>query len=172
MATRSKNTEADIEIKNNEVMDENIIDIEFKETQKKRFRLDRDNNRIIELNTSDLTIIKRLEDAYPRLMDFVGEAQNDISSKETDEDMANAALAQLPIIDAKMRELIDYIFDSKISDKVAPDGSMYDLFNGKFRFEYVIEKLLDLYDTNFTKEYDALKHNLSKHTSKYTKKRK
>ena len=172
MAIGSKNTETDIEIKNTEVTNDDIIDIEFKELQKKKFRLDRDNNRIIELNTSDLTIIKRLEDAYPRLMEFVTEAQSDISSQETDEDIANAALTQLPIIDGKMRELIDYIFDSKISDKAAPDGSMYDLFNGKFRFEYVIEKLLDLYDTNFTNEYDALRKNISKHTSKYTKKRK
>lgn len=168
MAIRSKSTE----IKNNEVMDENIIDIEFKELQKKRFRLDRDNNRIIELNTSDLTIVKRLEEAYPKLMDFVTDAQKEINLEETEEGMTNAALAQLPIIDAKMRQLIDYIFDSKISDKAAPDGSMYDLFNGKFRFEYIIERLLNLYDTNFNNEYEALRKSVSKHTSKYTKKRK
>ena len=105
-------------------------------------------------------------------MEFVGEAQTEISSEETDEDKANAALTQLPVIDKKMRDLIDYIFDSKIADKAAPDGSMYDLFNGKFRFEYVIERLLDLYDTNFTKEYEMFMQNISKHTSKYTKKRK
>ena len=169
---RSKNIDTDIELKNNEAVNEDVIDIEFKELQKKRFRLDRDNNRVIELNTSDLTIVKRLEEAYPKLMEFVGDAQKDIKAQETEEGAANAALNQLPIIDAKMRELIDYIFDSKISDKAAPDGSMYDLFNGKFRFEYVIDKLLGLYDTNFTKEYEALRNNVSKHTSKYTKKRK
>ena len=133
----------------------------------------KDNSRIIELNTSDLTIVKRLEDAYPKLMDFVGNAQTEIKKKGTDDKSASdIALEQLPIIDKKMRELIDWVFDSEVSDKAAPDGSMYDLFNGKFRFEYVIEKLLDLYDTNFNKEYEALKKNVSKHTGKYTKKRK
>jgi len=161
------------EVKNNVPIDESdIIDIEIKETRKKRFRLDRDNNRVIELNTSDLTILKRLEEVYPKLLSFVNEAQDEIKSGETDEETQNKAIDQLFVIDSKMRELINYVFDSDVADKTAPDGSMYDLFNGKFRFEYVIEKLLDLYDENFTKEYDALKKNIAKHTSKYTKKRK
>ncbi len=161
------------EVTNNGPINESdIIDIELKEIRKKRFRLDRDNNRIIELNTSDFTIIKRLEESYPKLMSFVSEAQKEVGKAESEEEVTKTAMEQLTIIDVKMRELIDYIFDSEVASKAAPEGSMYDLFNGKFRFEYVIEKLLDLYDENFTKEYNALKKNISKHTSKYTKKRK
>lgn len=162
----------DTEVKNTPVDESDIIDIELKETRKKRFRLDRDNNRIIELNTSDLTLFKRLEEVYPRLLKFVNEAQEAIDSGETEEETTDKAIEQLSIIDGKMRELIDYVFNSDVSSKVAPEGSMYDLFNGKFRFEYVIEKLLDLYDKNFNQEYEALKKNVSKHTGKYTKKRK
>lgn len=152
----------------------NIIDIDLKEIAKKKFRLDRDNSRIIELNTSDLTIIKRLEEVYPKLLKFVTEAQDAVTEAEKDEgkDTTGVVIDQLMIIDEKMRDLIDYVFDSKVSAKAAPDGSMYDLFNGKFRFEYVIERLINLYDTNFNKEYEALKKNVSKHTGKYTKKRK
>ena len=154
-----------------QIPEEDIIDVELKEIQKKKFRLDRDNNRIIELNTSDLTIMSRLDEVYPRLMDFVGEAQAEINGTEDDEQKNTKVYEQLLVIDKKMRELINFVFDSDVSDKAAPEGTMYDLFNGKFRFEYVIERLLDLYDTNFTNEYALLKKNVSKHTSKYTKKK-
>ena len=50
------------------------------------------------------------------------------------------------------------------------DGSMYDLFNGKFRFEHIIEKLSDLYGNNMKDEFKAVNARVKKHTAKYTKK--
>lgn len=166
MATRSKNTEADIEIKNKTVVDENIVDIEFTELQKKRFRLDRDNNRIIELNTSDISTIKRLEEIYPKMLKMVDEAHTKIA--EDTEDVLEA----LDRVDKEMRRLIDYAFNSEVADKACPEGTLYDPFNGKFRFEYIMDKLIDLYDSNLRNEYLLMQKRVDKHTSKYTKKRK
>lgn len=166
MATRSKNTEADIEIKNNEVINEDVIDIEFKELQKKRFRLDRDDNRVIELNTSDISTIKRLEEIYPKMLEMVDEAHTKIADDTED------VLEALDRVDKEMRKLIDYAFNSEVADKTCPEGTLYDPFNGKFRFEYIMDKLIGLYDSNLKNEYVLMQKRIDRHTGKYTKKRK
>ena len=165
MASGSKITETDIEIKNNEVADD-IVDIEFKELRKKRFRLDRDNNRVIELDTSDMSTIRRLEEIYPKMLTMVDEAHTKIA--EDGEDVSQT----LDHIDKEMRDMIDYAFNSKVADKACPDGTLYDPFNGKFRFEYIFEKLIGLYDSNLKNEYNLMRQRVNKHTAKYTKKRK
>ena len=164
--TRSKITETDIEIKNKELMNEDVVDIEFKELQKKRFRLDRDNNRVIELNTSDISVISRLEQIYPKMLKFVEEAQSSVNED------ADKALDAMMDINGKMKELLDWAFDSKVADKACPEGTLFDPINGKFRFEYIMERLIGLYDTNFNNEFELLQKRMNKHTAKYTKKRK
>lgn len=143
-----------------------IMDLDFKELQKKRFRLDRDNNRIIELNTSDISVVKRLEEIYPKMLAFVEEAQAAIT------DDPDSTLDQLMKINEDMKNLLDYAFDSKIADKACPNGTLYDPINGKFRFEYIMEKLIGLYDTNFNNEFELMKKRINNHTSKYTGKKK
>ena len=171
MATRSKNTDTDIEIKDKkeeELMNKDVVDIEFKEIQKKRFRLDRDNNRVIELNTSDITVLGRLEEIYPKMLKFVEEAQKKMGDDPNNDNVMEA----FAYINQSMKDLLNYAFDSDIADKACPDGSLFDPINGKFRFEYIMEKLVGLYDTNFTKEFELMQKRVDKHTSKYTKKRK
>lgn len=148
--------------------DNDIIDIEFKELQKKRFRLDRDNSRVIELNISDISTINRLEEIYPKMLKLVDDAHNKIVENKEDPNV----LQEVMRIDKEMRNLIDYAFASEVADKACPDGTLYDPFNGKFRFEYIMDKLIGLYDANLKKEYTLMKKRVDKHTSKYTKKRK
>lgn len=140
-----------------------IIDVDLSEIQKKKFRLDRDNNRVIELNTSDITVIGRLEEIYPKMLKLVEDAQVEGTSESEE------ILSTLMNVDAKMRELLDYAFDSKVAEKTCPSGSLFDPINGKFRFEYIIEKLVNLYDENFKNEFSLMQNRLNKHTSKYTK---
>lgn len=142
----------------------NVIDIDLSVTKKKQFRIDGDDSRIIELNTSDMTIIERLNEVYPKL--------ESLSAKtaELSGDDVEGGIKTLKDIDKEMRELLDYIFDSQISTACAPDGSMYDLFNGEFRFEHIITVLLNLYEENITKEFNSMEKRINKHTAKYTKK--
>lgn len=150
---------------NNPELD-NVIDIELGELQKKKFRLDRDNNRVIELNTSDISVVKRLEEVYPKMLDMVDKAHTDIANNP------EGTIDTVLDINKEMKKLLNYAFDSDVADKACPNGTLYDPINGKFRFEYIMERLIALYDENFRNEFNLMKKRVGKHTSKYTKKRK
>lgn len=150
-----------------------IIDIDLSMTEKKKFRINGDDNRILLLDTSDLTMLTRLESVYSDLNNMMDDVSSKIESVNTeadDESKIKSAIEALKVIDDKMRGLIDYIFDSNVSDICAPSGTMYDMFNGTFRWEHIIDNLTKLYEANLNKEYKLMKSRMSKHTSKYTKK--
>lgn len=157
----------------NTPVDDDIIDIDLSATRKKRFRIDGDPNRVIELNTSDFSVISRLRDKYPELLELAnngsGDAKLDFSDDADDAEKLTVTGNFIDAIDQRMREGIDYIFASPVSAVCASDGTMYDLFNGKFRFEYIIEKLGALYNENVSREYKKMSKRLKKHTGKYTR---
>lgn len=147
-----------------------IVDIDLKVTQKKRFRLDGDNNRILELDTSDLSILNRLEPAYKKLLKLAKEASSkmDFSDDASVEEVLEKAAPLLSDTDKKMRAIIDELFDANVSEVCAPSGSMYDPFNGQFRFEHIIDVLTNLYTANLNNEFQKMSDRISKHTKKYT----
>lgn len=145
----------------------NVIDLDLSVLRKQRIRIDGDDNRIVELNLSDMGIMERLKTSYDKL--------NELSVKyhieeEVDEDNTDKVIEKLQEIDKDMRDLINYIFDSDISDIVAPSGTMADPINGKFRYEHIIEKFISLYDTSFESEFKKMSKGVQKHTNKYTRK--
>lgn len=148
-----------------------IGNIDLSSTRKKRFTIDGDPNRILELNTSDLTIVNRLEEVYPHLLDLSRKAMSQLPDDldVTTQDGLRTLSEALADIDAEMRGNLDYIFDSNVSQVCAPSGSMYDPFDGKFRFEHIIEKLSNEYENNMKKEYRRISAKVQKHTSKYVK---
>jgi hypothetical protein len=153
--------------------DENeIIDLDLSVTRKKRFRINGDNNCILELNTSDLNVITRLEEKYGQLKSLENEVL-DLQTTETDEseDILETVATKLKSIDTQMRECVDYIFDADVSEKCAGNGSMYDPFNGKYRCEHIIDSILALYENNLKSEADKLKKRVETRTAKYTKKK-
>ena len=72
-------------------------------------------------------------------------------------------------IDMEMRQLVDEIFDSNVSEVCAPSGSMFDPFNGTFRYEHIIDVLSKLYKNNLNSEFKKMSARIRKKTSKYTK---
>ena len=48
---------------------------------------------------------------------------------------------------------------------------MYDPVGGEFRFEHIIEVLLNLYANNLTSEFSKMQERVKKHTAKYANKR-
>ena len=147
-------------------IDNNVIDIDLSVTRKKRFRIDNDDSRILELNTSDMTILNRLDEAERRLKELADYANFEVSNGEE----AKNAVEELLNTDKKMRDIIDYLFDSPVSDVCAPNGSMYDPFNGKYRFEHIMEVLFTQYEKNINEEIKKMRKHMQKHTDKYTKK--
>lgn len=151
-----------------------IQDIDLSETRRKRFRIDGDNDRILELNTSDMGIIKRLNDLLPKLKSLQTDAAKELvfGDEMSDEDGMRVASDVLTRIDSDMRDIVDEIFDSNVSEVCAPEGSMYDPFNGKFRYEHIIETLVKLYEDNIKKETQKVAERVNKHTDKYTRRKK
>jgi hypothetical protein len=148
-----------------------IQDIDLGFVEKKKFRIAGDYNRMLELNVSDMNIYSRFTQAYPKLQEFAKEASEKLDRIDTESDDSLSKIAEfLDEIDAKMREQIDFIFDTNASEVCAPSGNMFDPINGEFRYEHIIGTLAKLYTTGFESEIDKFKKRTSKHTSKYTKK--
>lgn len=151
-----------------------ITDVEIKAVKKQKFRFNGDNNKILELNTSDLSIVTRLNSAYERLtklMEEVGETLSTLPEEEdtTDESLNNIG-DMLKKLDTKMREEVDFIFDAPVSAVLCADGSMYDPIDGMFRYEHIIDKLTELYENNINREFGKMRQRVNSRTSKYTKK--
>lgn len=148
-------------------------EIDLSATRKKRFRIDGDNNRYLELNTSDMSIITRLEQLYPRLQKLSQDAAvKKLETEEADDEKTLTKVSNaLTRIDVQMRQLLDEIFDSNVSEMCAPSGSMIDPFNGEFRFEHIIDVITKLYENNINTEFKKMSDRMKKRTAKYTKKR-
>ena len=151
-----------------------IIDLDLSVTKKKKFRFDHDDTRIIELNTSDMGIIGRISEAYPKLTALQDKASKMMEGLHDDdaylEDDLKLIGARLSEVDNEMRQIIDEIFNADVSAKAAPDGSMYDPFDGTYRFEHIITLLMSQYEKNLQDEYAKIERQVKSHTDKYTKK--
>ena len=153
-------------------LENNVIDIDLSALRKKRIRIDGDDNKIVEINVSDMGVINRLQEAYDRLISLANtyNLQEEESKAEADDDDFDVGktVETLRILDKEMRELVDFVFQANVSEVCASDGTMADPINGQFRFEYIIEKFLAVYDKNFTEEFRKMSKNVKKRTSKYT----
>lgn len=143
-------------------------------SQRKTFRIDGDNDRMLSLDISDMNVIVRLKDAYPKMKQAALNASKKVESiKDTsseDVDGLTELAEALRGIDTEMREQLDYVFDSNVSEICAPKGTLYDPYGGQFRFEHILDVLTGLYTTNLNQEFNKMKANVGKHTNKYTKK--
>ena len=154
-----------------------IIDLDLSVTKKKKFRFDKDDKRVVEVDTSDMNLMQRVNVAYPKLQALQDKAaklteglsiDEDSSEKDAINDIATMA-ERLSVVDAEMRELLDYMFDAPVSSAAAPTGSMYDPFNGSFRYEYIIAIMMKQYEDNLQSEFGKIEKQLKKHTDKYTR---
>ena len=148
---------------------------DIKLSQRKTFRIDGDNSKMLSLDISDLNIVSRLNEAYPKIKSAAVDAIEKMAQKdevEDDEELIAKYANTLKQIDDTMRELMDYVFDAPVSEVCVPKGTMYDPYNGQFRFEHIIEVLTQLYANNVSDEFNKMKARVNKRTEKYTKRRK
>lgn len=150
-------------------MDNNakVIDLNLSDIKKQRIRINGDDSKIVEINLSDMGVMDRLQHVYNKLVELANQYHLDNEDEETD---TAIIIEQLKSIDAEMRKLVDYTFNANVSAICAEDGTMADPINGQFRFEYIIEKFLGLYDMHFTAEFKKMSAKVNQRTKKYTRK--
>ena len=154
-----------------------VIDLDLSITKKKKFRFDKDDNRIVEVNTSDMNLMQRVSVAYPKLQKLQENASKLTEGLDLDETDSEASAMhdistmaeRLSAVDAEMRELLDYMFDAPVSAAAAPNGSMYDPFNGSFRYEHIIAIMMKQYEDNLQSEFKKMERQMKAHTDKYTR---
>ena len=139
-------------------LDNKIIDLNIEGSKRTQFRINGNDKKMLELDLSDLGIADRLEKGYVQLKDVIQEIT------DYDGDSAGAFLKEE---DEKMRKIMDYIFDSDVSELCCPYGTMFDLVNGKYKFEIILDTLTKLYETNLNDEYKLMKKRIEDKTSKY-----
>ena len=147
---------------------DNIVDINLNQIGKKRIRIDGDDNRILELNTSDLGIFGRLQKSEEDITQLTKEAMKNWP-EEADKDSFEISAKIFKEVDTRMREILDFIFDAPVSELCAPSGTMFDPINGKLRYEHIMEIIGSLYESDITTEVDKMSARVKKHTDKYTK---
>ena len=151
-----------------------VVDVDLSIIKKKKFRINGDNSKILELNISDMGILSRLDESYSRLIELQDKVANlaEMSGEANDREILSSTAKKLNEIDEEMRDLLDYIFQSNVPEICGSEGSMYDPIEGTFRYEDIISTLTKLYENNLNSEFAKIKKNISKHTAKYTKSRK
>ncbi len=143
-----------------------VVDIQLNIDNRKQFRINDNDKRIIELDISDFGILNRLRESYPRLQEL------GVKGFEFDEDDENIKLGEfmdsLNAINDEMISIIDYIFDSKVAKICADDKPLYNMVAGKFIFEIILDALFNLYSDNIRTELGQMSQRMKAHTSKYT----
>ena len=149
-------------------MNQKVVDFDLSLSEKKRIRIDGDDNRVIELNTSDMGIIERIDSLADKMSELSTEYIDTKFDDNLDEkEETKEIISRIKGIDTKMREIIDNLFQSKISDICVPNGTMFDMFNGQFMYEILIDRLLTLYADTIQDETQKVITRMRKHTDKY-----
>lgn len=155
---------------------EETIDLNLSPIRRRKIRIDGDQNRILELDTTDIGIVNRLAEFYPKLEELQKQFSSINVDFNEDGDITDDSFAEMgkavAEIDKQMRKCMDEIFQSNVSEMCAPTGNMFDPINGSFRFEYIIDALSNLYGEEISKNLEKRKETISKHTAKYKGKRK
>ena len=153
------------------IADPEITDVDLGFVEKRRFRIAGDYNRMLELNVSDMNIYPRYTQAYPKLLELAQEASDRVQDMDFEDEKIMDTISDFLVdVDKRMREQIDFIFDTNASEVCAPSGNMFDPVDGGYRFEHIIDTLSKLYLTGFESEIAKFKKKSEKHTAKYTKK--
>lgn len=145
-----------------------VTDIQLNIDKREQFRINGDNNRIIELDVSDFGILNRLRESYPRLQELSikGFEADDIG--DDDNIKLGEFMDSLNAINDEMISVMDYIFDSKVA-KICADGKpLYNMVAGQFIFEIILDTLFSLYSENIRAEFGQMSQRMKSHTNKYT----
>lgn len=153
--------------------DDSIKDVNIDAVKRSRFRINGDNNKIVELDIGDIGISYRLAEAYGRLNEMMVEVgkmledtPDDIENDMSDDEFLTLT-DKLKDIDDKMRSEIDYIFNYPVADVCANGSSMYKPYHGMFVYEHIIDILTALYSSNLNSEFSLMRKRVDDKIAQY-----
>lgn len=162
-------------------MANDILNLDLSATKGTTIQVNGDPNAKFTLNLSDFGIYDRLTDGLNQLYDLFTKLKTEMGTiaetevpeaiEEGSEEDAKKFISVMKDMDGKMRNIVDYIFSAPVSDVCAPNGYMFDLFEGQLRFEYIINALTKLYENNINKEFYKVKSRINNKLPKYVGKK-
>ena len=155
-----------------------IKNINLNLNTKQRFTVDGDANKVIELDTHDINVAKRLSESI-NMMDELRDKWNELTEKsaqvvegkeitlETNDELTQL----LDELETKMRGIVDFIFDSEgLCDIILGNSSIFTPVNGKTKYEQIIDGITGLYEDSIKAETEKLnKRKIANKTAKYVK---
>ena len=164
-------------------MEHDVVNLDLSATKGTTIQVDGNPDAKFTLNLSDFGIYDRLTQGLGQLYDVFTELKEKMGSlaeteepeSENDEEMSAETGAKfietMKEADMQMRRIVDYIFSAPVSDVCAPDGYMFDLFEGQLRFEYIINAITKLYENNINAEFYKVKSRINEKLPKYVRKK-
>lgn len=137
--------------------------------KRKKFSIDGDESRVIELDTGDTGIMAR----WGAVQEWIGNAAAELdalSDVEHNEEQALLASKRFAEIDAGAREKLNFLFDTDVCTPIAGNGALIRLVNGDPLFVLIVDTLLPLYEADIKIEYEKSRKRIAKHTAKYAAK--
>lgn len=121
-----------------------------------RLAINGDENRIIIINPTDISVIKRYNEVIPQLDELTEKY------KEVPQDKTIEIISEL---DKKAREIIDYIIGSPVSETVFGTANCLSYAGGQTIFENFLTAYMDYMTPTIKSEYDKSQKRVKKYTN-------
>lgn len=138
--------------------------------KRKRFSIDGDESRYIELDTADTGIVTRWNELEPWFNGVADrlKAMDIPTDGEPTEEIIDNVTGELATLDNELRENLNILFDYDVCTPIAGSrGSLIRTVDGEPLFYTILTVLVPLYEADIKVEAEKSKKRISKHTSKY-----
>lgn len=135
----------------------------------KEFTINNDPNRVVRFNPSDVNLLDRFDRAYKAIEEEQEKIKEDIELETNGEPLENQedyeeALNIIRKANNLIKDQIDFIFDSEVSDVIFGNQSPMSTVKGKPLFERVFEAIKPILEKEITEEQKASDKRISKYT--------
>jgi hypothetical protein len=137
----------------------------------KEFTINNDPSRVIRFNPADFSIVERIKVAYDEI-DKVTQLDEDIELKADGspaEELVKAAEI-VTGINNRIKEMIDYIFNSPVSDKVFGKQSPLSIVKGRPIWQEFLECLEPVIKAEIKKAQEESRKRIEKYTKQVYRK--
>lgn len=133
----------------------------------KEFTVNGDKNRIVRFNPADINLLDRFDQAVKTIEIEQNKLKEDIELKENGEaiEESEEALEVIRRANKLIKDQIDFIFDSKVSEVIFGNQSPMSTVNGRPLFERVFDAIKPILEKEIVSEQEASQKRINKYTS-------